>query len=143
MTPKRLVFISHSGEDTWIAQQIARAVQDCGATAFLDEARIDVGADFEEDILAALDRADELVVVLTPWALGRPYVWAELGVAWGRRLPIVGLLLGVSPRDLQEKPGVPVFLKLRSLLPLNDVNKYLTQLKARVKGRRRKSGRRR
>jgi hypothetical protein len=98
----RLVFISHSGTDTWVARQIARAITDCGATPFLDEAEIEVGADFEDDILAFLEKADELVVLLTPWALDRPYVWAELGAAWGRRIPIVVLLLGLSATDLQE-----------------------------------------
>lgn len=86
---RRLVFVSHSGQDTWVAKQIAREIEACGATAFLDEAQVDAGADFEEDILRFLERAHELVVLLTPWALERPYVWAELGAAWGRRIPIV------------------------------------------------------
>ena len=103
--PQRLVFVSHSGADTWVAKQIARAVAECGATPFLDEAEIDVGADFEEDILAFLERADELVVLITPWALERPYVWAELGAAWGRRIPIVGLLHGLSASELQSARG--------------------------------------
>ena len=77
-----LVFVSHSGTDTWVARQIARGITDCGATPFLDEAAINVGADFEHDILAFLKKAHELVVLLTPWALDRPYVWAELGAAW-------------------------------------------------------------
>ena len=78
---KRLVFISHSGPDTWVANQIAREIEARGATPFLDEAQIDAGADFEEDILNFLERAHELVVLLTPWALDRPYVWAEIGAA--------------------------------------------------------------
>jgi hypothetical protein len=47
----------------------------------LDEAQVDAGADFEQDILSFLERADELVVLLTPRALDRPYVWAEIGAA--------------------------------------------------------------
>lgn len=129
---KRFVFVSHSGEDTWVARQIAREISGCGAAPFLDEAEIDVGADFENDILAFLDKAHELVVLLTPWALDRPYVWAELGAAWGRRIPIVGLLHGLSAGDLQSKPGVPVFLKKRDLLRLNDIESYLSELKRRV-----------
>jgi len=49
----------------WGAKQIAREVEARGAPPFLDEAQVDAGADFEED--------------LTPWALDRPYVWAEIG----------------------------------------------------------------
>jgi hypothetical protein len=129
---QRLVFVSHSGIDTWVAKQVAREISGCGATPFLDEAQIDVGTDFEEDILAFLEKAHELVVLLTPWALNRPYVWAELGAAWGRRIPIIALLHGLTATELQSKPGVPIFLKKRDLLPLNEIDTYLTQLKRRV-----------
>jgi hypothetical protein len=131
---KRLVFVSHSGADRWVARQIAREIAGCGAVPFLDEAEIDVGADFEEDILTFLEKADELVVLITPWALERPYVWAELGAAWGRRIPIVGLLLGLSAGELQARPGVPILLKRRDLLPLNEIDVYLDQLRGRTQG---------
>ncbi|HTV54614.1 MAG TPA: toll/interleukin-1 receptor domain-containing protein [Terriglobia bacterium] len=130
--PARLVFVSHSGQDTWVAKQIAREIEGCGAKPFLDEAEIDAGADFEEDIRRFLEHAHELVVLLTPWALERPYVWIELGAAWGRRIPIVALLLGITPGELQSRPGVPVLLKKRDLLQLNDVEAYLQQLRRRV-----------
>jgi hypothetical protein len=88
--------------------------------------------DFEEDILDFLQRAHELVVLLTPWALERPYVWAEIGAAWGRRIPIVALSLGITATELQVRPGIPVLLKKRDLLELNDIDVYLGQLAARV-----------
>jgi hypothetical protein len=129
---KRLVFVSHSGVDTWVAKQIAREIAARGATPFLDEAHIDAGADFEEDNVDFLQRAHELVVLLTPWALERPYVWAEIGAAWVRRIPIVALLLGISATELQTRPGIPELLKKRDLLELNDIEVYLKQLGARV-----------
>jgi hypothetical protein len=132
-TKSRLVFISHSSADMWVAKQIAREIEACGATPFLDEAHIDVGADFEEDILNFLERAHELVVLITPWALDRPYVWAEIGAAWCRRIPIVALLLGLTPTELQTRPGAPIFLKKRNLLQLNDIDVYLDQLSARMR----------
>jgi hypothetical protein len=128
----RLVFVSHSGIDTWVAKQIAREIRNCGATPFLDEAEIEVGADFEEDILEFMEHAHELVVLLTPWALDRPYVWAELGAAWGRRIPIVALLHGMTAGDLQSRPGIPVLLKRRDLIPLNEIDTYLEQLRRRA-----------
>lgn len=129
---ERLIFISHSGPDTWVAKQIAREIEARGGTPFLDEAEVDAGADFEKDILNFLERAHELVVLLTPWALERPYVWAEIGAAWGRRIPIVALLLGITPTELQTRPGVPVLLKKRDLLQLNEIDVYLEQLAARI-----------
>jgi hypothetical protein len=132
-SPKeRLIFVSHSSADTWVARQIAREIKARGGTPFLDEAQVEAGADFEEDILDFLERAHELVVLLTPWALDRPYVWAEIGAAWGRRIPIVALLLGITPTELQTRAGVPVLLKKRDLLQLNDIDTYLEQLAARI-----------
>ena len=127
------VFISHSGTDTWVAQQIAREIEACGASPFLDEANIAVGDDFEDRILEALEEAQELVVLLTPWSLSRPYVWAELGAAWVRRIPIIGILYGLTADDVQSNPGIPVLIKRRDLIDLNDIDLYLIQLRERLK----------
>jgi hypothetical protein len=98
----------------------------------LDEDEIQKGADFEEEILAALEEANELLVLFTPWAVDRPYVWAEIGAAWGRRIPIVTLLYGISGEELQANTGIPVFLKKRNLLDLNAIDTYLGELRERI-----------
>lgn len=118
------VFVSHSGEDTWVAKQIAKEIESLGAESFLDEAQIAIGGDFEDEILKFLEQANELIVLITPWALDRPYVWAELGAAWGRKIPIVALLHGISAEQLQQKPGIPVLLKRRNLIHLNDYSTF-------------------
>lgn len=135
-----LVFVSHASEDTWIARQIAREISDRGATPFLDEADVDVGAEFEEDMRAFMEKADELVVLFTPWALDRRYVWIEIGAAWLRRLPIVVVLLGLSANDLQANPNAPVFLKKHNMIRLNDFDKYLKQLSVRSRPRKKRNG---
>jgi hypothetical protein len=104
----------------------------CGATPFLDEADIDVGADFEEDIHAFLKKANELVVLLTPWALERPYVVMEIGAAWIREIPIVVLLQGLTATEVQGHSRMLGLLKRRNLVLLNDIERYLEELRARV-----------
>jgi hypothetical protein len=131
-TNQQLVFISHSGEDTWVARQIAKEIETRGAKPFLDVADIDVGAEFEEDIRDFLDRADELLVLFAPWSLERPYVWAEIGAAWIRRIPIIVILHGLSITDFQAQPKAPVFLKKRDIICLNNIDQYFQQLGARV-----------
>lgn len=128
----RLIFVSHSGEDTWVARQLAKNISAVGATPFLDEADVEVGAEFEEDIRDFLDHAHELVVLFTPWSLTRPYVWAEIGAAWIRRIPIVVVLHGITPSDFQSRPNAPVFLKKRDIIRLNEIDQYLHELKKRV-----------
>ncbi len=127
------VFISHAGEDTWIASQIAEGCEKLGATTFLDEKQIAVGADFEADILSALKTSDEFLLLATPWSLGREYVWLELGGAWRGELYIVALLLGVTTSQIQRKTRVPSVLKKRNLIPLNSVDRYFDELAQRVK----------
>ena len=131
-THSRLVFVSHSGEDTWVAKQIAREITSRGARAFLDEADVDVGAEFEEDIRNFLDAAHEFVVLFTPWGLERPYVWAEIGAAWIRRIPIIVVLHGITAKEFQSQPNAPVFLKKRDIIRLNDIDQYFEQLGIRV-----------
>jgi len=130
-----LIFISHSSKDTWVAKQVAREIIACGASAFLDEADVEVGDDFEERILEFLEKANELLVLLTPWALDRPYVWAELGAAWARRIPIVGVLQGLSAAELQSRESIPIFLKKRDLIDINDIDRYFVGLATRVSGK--------
>ena len=127
-----VVFVSHSSQDGWVARQLAREIEGAGASTFLDETHVDAGMDFEDEIIDWLARADELVVLLTPWALDRPYVWSELGAVWSRRKPIVAFVHGITPAELQSRPGTPAYLKTRNMLTLNDVDKYLDELKERI-----------
>jgi hypothetical protein len=127
-----LVFISHAGTDTWVAKPIAEKIEACGAKTFLDEVHIAVGEDFEERILHALDHASELLVLLTPWSLKRPYIWAEIGAAWYKGIPIVGVLYGLTPEELHAQAGVPILIKRRDLIDINQLDTYLSQLRERI-----------
>ena len=129
---KWTVFVSHAGTDTWVACQIAAHLEAAGAVPFLDEAHIAVGEDFEERMLAGLEEARELLVLLTPWALQRPYVWVELVIAWRRGIPIVGVLHGLTVEALHAEKDVPVFLKRRDLITINELGRYFEQLKGRI-----------
>jgi hypothetical protein len=112
------------GEDTWVARQIAREITARGNRLFLDEADVDVGAEFEEDIRQFLDKANELHVLFTPWAFERPYVWAEVGAAWLRRIPIVVVLHGLTTNNFQAHPNAPIFLKEWDIIRLNEIDQY-------------------
>ena len=126
------VFISHSSQDTWVARQFARVIHAHGGDTFLDEADIDYGDDIEDRLLEAARSANELLVLFTPWALARPYVWLEIGAVWGLGKRVVGVLHGLSQGDLQAQDGTPVLLKRIDLVQLNDVDSYLDQVMLRI-----------
>jgi TIR domain len=129
--PVYQVFISHSSLDTWVAQQIQLHISDCGPTTFLDEGDIYVGDDFENVILVELRKCREVLVLFTPWARERPYVWLEVGAAWGLGKRIVFVLHGMTADDLSKGVGNPALLKRTNVITINDLNKYFRQLKAR------------
>jgi len=126
------VFISHSSIDTWVARQLARYIEDLGASTFLDEADIEYGDDFEERILEAIRTSQELLVLLTPWALKRPYIWLEIGAIWGLGRRVIGVLHGLSPSELVAQDGTPALLKRIDLVELNNIGMYFEQLKRRI-----------
>lgn len=59
-------------------------------------------------------------------------MWAEIGAAWIRRIPIIVLLLGLAAAEFQARPNTPVFLKKRDIISLNEVDRYLAQLRGRA-----------
>ena len=129
-----LTFISHSSEDTWVAEKLSNECRAAGADIFLDRANIAFGTDIDASIFQALGVADELLVLITPWALERFYIWTEIGVALFRKIPIIVLLHGLSPGKFRANPKVPGSLKQRRLLTLNETDQYIEALTARVDG---------
>ena len=136
-----LVFVSHSSRDTWVARQIARVIEEHGAQTFLDANDIQVGDDFAMVILDQLRRADELVILWTPWALESQFVLLEVGAAWGRGIPISQILYGVTAADLASRPSFPTPLKGRNMIRIDDLEVYLEQLRERATGSRRSARR--
>lgn len=94
MRPKRYkIFVSHGSDDSWIAAQIARRVQELGADTFLDETNIPKGANFRQIIHSEIAQSDEVIALFTPWSSKRSWVWIEIGAAWGQGKPIVAVFM--------------------------------------------------
>ncbi len=126
------VFVSHSSMDTWVAKQIANKIKRCGAGYFLDEADLARGDDFEKKIRQAAKASREMIVLLTPWAFSRPFIWLEIGAFWGSGKRIVGVLHGLSAKDVGGSKKLPIVIKKIDLLVLNEIDSYFSQLRRRV-----------
>ena len=127
------VFISHSSTDSWVAQQLAAGIQRCGADTFLDDSDIHHGDAFEDRILDAEKQCSELVVLLTPWAMARPWVWIEISFFKHSRKRIVGILHGVSLDAIAQHPYAAILLKTLDMVDINHVDSYFEQLTRRVR----------
>jgi len=102
---------------------------------FLDEADIQHGDDIEERIYQAANESQELLVLLTPWAITRPYIWMEIGLFWGAGKRIVGVLHGLSQQELATDGRIPLLLKRGKMLDINRIDGYFDELEERVKAR--------
>jgi len=129
---KPLVFISHASTDLWVAKQLEAHIRSCGADTFLDCERVEHGDDFEEKIIEAAEEATELLVLFTPTANNRKYVWMEIGMFLGARKRIVAALYGVTKEQIAEDQFTPIVLKKIDSVELNEIGSYLNQLKKRV-----------
>jgi len=129
---KPKVFISHASPDLWVAEQLELKARTCGADTFIDSEKIEYGDDFEEIIIKEADDSTELLVLFTPIASERKYVWLEIGMFLGSRKRIVAALYGVSKEEIAKDQFVPMALKKISAVELNEIGSYFEQLKQRV-----------
>jgi hypothetical protein len=127
------VSISHGAHDAWVAKQMARCIEECGAETFLDVNDIETGDEFKSRIRAEIIGSDEFVALLTPFSRRRSWLWNEIGVAWGHRKRIVAITYGMAMADLDnEDGGGRGVLEGYQFRRLNDFETYVHELRERV-----------
>lgn len=126
------VFLSHAWTDRWVADQIRRRLEnECGASVFIDIFDIRKGDDIEDRIFEAMRDTDELLVLLTPWALDRNWLWVEIGAARALGRRVVPVLYQVSLETFDARGG-PTFLRSKNMVEINDLDAYFGELTSRV-----------
>jgi hypothetical protein len=133
MAPYR-IFFSHGSDDTFIVKEFLKPkVESSGASVFLDAGLIEYGDDFREIIFRELSLCDELLVLLTPSSLQRPWVIAEIGATLVCSKRVVAIRYGPTESELQGL-GILSLLGTKSLLRMEDFDEYVKQLTRRVAG---------
>jgi hypothetical protein len=122
------VFVSHATADKWIAMTLCEKIDAVGAKTFRDDRDISGGDAIPEAIRRALVRSAELVVLITPASVNRPWVLIEIGAMWGRRKNsrIIPVVYHVDVANIPEQ------VRLAKAVPLNEFDGYLDQLAKRV-----------
>jgi hypothetical protein len=127
------VFVSYGSEDRWIAKQMALNIKnEARAEFFIDFLNIQSGERIPDKVHSGLTRCTELVSFLTPYSVGRNWVWSELGAAYGLKKPYVAVLYGLTRQKIEKKYGGLAILESTKLIDLNDFDAYLNELKDRV-----------
>ncbi len=127
------VFVSHAGDDLWVATQIARNIETIGASTFLDRRDIAAGDNFRQRIHEEITRCHEIVALFTPWSRRRAWVRHEIGMADMVRKRIVCVFYKVALADFDnDEDGRGPFEDL-NVIDINQFEAYITALKKRVK----------
>jgi hypothetical protein len=119
--------VSHATPDKWVARMICEKIDAiAGATTFRDDRDIEGGDDIPESLREQIQLSAELVVLITPVSVGRPWVMLEIGAAWELGKWIVPVCYHV------DADKIPAILSKRKAYPLNEFDRYLEELRKRV-----------
>jgi hypothetical protein len=110
-TPRPLIFVSHDHRDAALAEAFANLLTDASG-GFLKSFRssdrkggagIEFGAEWYSEIMGKISKATDVVALLTPNSLNRPWILYEAGVAKGKLdKPVFGVVVGM-PFDQATK----------------------------------------
>jgi len=127
------VFVSHAGDDIWVAEQIAKAIEGCGASAFLDRRDIAAGDNFKQRIQQEIPRCNELLALFTPWSRRRAWVRHEIGMADILKKRVVCVFYQVTIADFQaDEDGLGPLDDL-NIIDINSLEVYFKELRRRTK----------
>lgn len=107
-----LIFISHDSRDAQIARAFCDLIEKSSLgilETFCSSDRtgrgIEYGSQWFTTILDRLSSASEVVCLLTPLSMNRPWILYEAGVASGKRdTPVLGVVLGLSLSRANDGP---------------------------------------
>lgn len=112
-TGKSLVFISHDTRDAEIAEAFSKLLGSVSAgvlKSFRSSDKkgnqgIEYGVDWYPEIMAKMGDASDVVCLLTPFSVDRPWILYEAGVAKGQmETPVHGVALGIPLSEASTGP---------------------------------------
>lgn len=115
------VFVSYARRDgTPLARKIAEKLRDAGLTVFWDQDSIPAGANWEQKLDEALEQAEHILVVLTPFSVISEEVSAEWRPMLSRGKNVIPLMAITSE--------VPRRLSMRQYIDFRDEDRFVTGL---------------
>ncbi|MFQ5915984.1 MAG: toll/interleukin-1 receptor domain-containing protein [Nitrospinota bacterium] len=100
------VFISHSARDQWLIIALANLLAKFGLEPFVAEWYLTPGEHLDEKMLAQIEKADCIVVLLTKNGIRSNWVQHEIGYALNSGKPLIPLVeKGIRSGDLGALQG--------------------------------------
>lgn len=113
VTSSHLVFISHDTRDAEIAEEFSILLKKISAgvlKSFRSSDKkgnqgIEYGVEWYPEIIKNIQQASDVVCLLTPNSIDRPWILFEAGMAKGKlNTPILGITLGISLKNASTGP---------------------------------------
>jgi formylglycine-generating enzyme required for sulfatase activity len=110
------VFISYSSADKSVADQVCAALEEAGHRCWIAPRDIEPGADYPAAILAGLQNAQIVVVIVSAAAVASPHILSEVGHAFSEKKPILPFRLS----EVQLPPNFDYYLSTSQWLDAHD-----------------------
>lgn len=99
---------------------------------FLDVVSLEGGDVIKAEIMQEMMNSNEVVMILTPNSMNRPFVWAEFGMAMAYEKRTTVLVYDLTMDDIFGDGGQAGLLSDIFLMQLEDIDKYLEQVRHRA-----------
>ena len=113
---KHSIFISYSSADKSAAEQVCSALEQAGCGCWIAPRDIEPGAEYPAAILAGLQGAQLVVVIVSAAAVASPHILTEIGHAFSEKKPIIPFRLSEVPLP----PNYDYFLSTSQWLDAHD-----------------------
>lgn len=110
------IFISYSSSDKGTADQVCAALEQAGYGCWIAPRDIEPGADYPAAILAGVQAARLIVVIISEAAVASPHILTEVGHAFGEKKPILPFRLS----EVKLPPSFDYFLSTSQWLDAHD-----------------------
>ncbi len=96
------VFLSYASADGPLAKDLKARLEEKGLRCFLAEKDIPIRSEFEKAIREALETARQVLILVTPRSITRPWILLEVGAAWVLQKPLIPAIAFVEPQEMVE-----------------------------------------
>jgi len=121
------VLISSTQKDWDLAENLAQSVRETGADVVSIVKTSAQGEAVDISLRRALQKADEVVIILTDRSLNDPLLLLEMGAAFSLRKRLIPILVGIE--DSEIPPLIARFPYVR----YSQLRRYLSELQERAK----------
>lgn len=121
------VLISSTPRDRDLAVNLAQQIEESGASVLSVEQTPNRGESIDFDLRRALQKADEVVLILSDRSLNDPYLLYEMGAAFSLHKRVIPILVGV------EESEIPPLIAQFRYVRYGDLRRYLAELGERAR----------